>query len=720
MQKFSAFLFLLFLNVSVFAQNIPLGTWRNHADYSNAKEVEFFNQKIFTATENALYYFDLEDGSLNTLSTADGLSSLKITSLNAINDLLLIGYEDGIVNILDSDLNISAFSQIFNSDIRTSKQINEVIQLEDLIYIATDFGIILYSSESNELVDAFTNLSDTGEALVIHHISHKNGILYLSTDEGLLSGDLNSNLNLKDFQNWKRYPLHSAEIGLRSAYPFNSSIYALGANDSIYVFENNNWNLAFGNDKAVQKLNVFDNNLYASKGNHILKFENGLFEPEFNVNASIQINDFVISENQYFLATELAGLVKYQNGSSESLIPQGPKGKPSSIHQLEEYTFSLSNNTKGFSFFENGRWNYVGKDDNENDLPIFRDVALDLISGNGIFLSETDGPYSWDTNQVSKVSVEDTTLSEWLYLAESVEGDYWALVRTSDNFYGVFNPQTQALFKTNLNSNAQINDYLIVPNGDHYVATNSGIYIFNPEIENDRRLNTILGNGNLPNNQILDLELALDGQLWIATNSGAAFFNSYQAVLTGESADASQPIFEGFFLFDGIPVNQIKIDGGNRKWMSTRDGLWLFDENINRNILHLRRDNSPIVDTEIRQMVVNPINGELFMISDSQFLSYRTDASRAGAIHSNVEVFPNPISASRNSRVTIRGLAYNNEVMITDMAGNLIHKGQANGGTFSWDLSNYSGFRLKPGVYLVFSINADGTETYQAKFALIP
>jgi hypothetical protein len=65
-------------------------------------------------------------------------------------------------------------------------------------------------------------------------------------------------------------------------------------------------------------------------------------------------------------------------------------------------------------------------------------------------------------------------------------------------------------------------------------------------------------------------------------------------------------------------------------------------------------------------------------------------------------------------------LAYNNEVMITDIAGNLIHKGKANGGTFSWDLGNYSGFRAKSGVYLVFSINADGTETYQTKFALTP
>lgn len=353
-------------------------------------------------------------------------------------------------------------------------------------------------------------------------------------------------------------------------------------------------------------------------------------------------------------------------------------------------------------------------------MPIFRDVALDLISGNGIFLSETDGLYSWDTENISQLNLEDPIITDWVSLAESPQASYWALVKTEGNLYGLFNPENEELVEMNLAANSTINDYLIVSNGDHYLATNFGLYVFNPESGLERRLNTVLGNGNLPNNRIKDLAMDLNGQLWIATESGVAFFNRFQGVLEGDNVDASQPIFEGFFLFDGIPVNHITIDGGNRKWMSTRDGLWLFDENTERNIVHLRRSNSPIVNTNVQQMVVNPLNGELFISSSSQFLSYRTDATRAGAVHTDVEVFPNPVRLSADKTVTIRGLAYNNEVMITDIAGNLIHKGKANGGTFSWDLGNYSGFRAKSGVYLVFSINADGTETYRTKFALTP
>ena len=375
---------------------------------------------------------------------------------------------------------------------------------------------------------------------------------------------------------------------------------------------------------------------------------------------------------------------------------------------------------KAFHFFENGRWTYTSKDSNDQDLPFFGDVALDLISGNGIFLSEADGLFSWDTENISSLNLGNSIIKDWVSLAESPQGGYWALVKTENNLYGLFNPETEDVVEMNLLANTILNDYLIVPNGDHYLATNTGVFVFNPNSGEERTLNTVLGNGNLPNNQIKDLEMDLNGQLWIATESGVAFFNRFQGVLQEENVDASQPIFEGFFLFDGIPVNHITVDGGNRKWMSTRDGLWLFDENTERNILHLRRSNSPIVNNNIQQMVVNPLNGELFLSSESQFLSYRTDATRAGATHTNVEVFPNPVRLSTNNSVTIRGLAYNNEVMITDIAGNLIHKGKANGGTFSWDLGNYSGFKVKSGVYLVFSINVDGTETYQSKFAVLP
>ncbi|WP_296621043.1 hypothetical protein [Marivirga sp.] len=720
MLKSVSYLLLIFFSLSLSAQDIPMGSWRNHSDYSTAQKTAVFDNKVFCATKNGLFYVDTEDGSLNTLSTTDGLSSINISMLKVVNGLLLIGYADGLMDIMDDELNITTFQDIFESELRENKKINGAVIVEDIIFLATDFGVVLYNVEENELIDAFQNLGENGERIIINGISTDNEKLYLSTAEGLLTGNLTGNINLKDFQNWNRNPIYNEGTTLLKTAFYEGNLYGWAENDSIYQFQNNEWQSIYGVDATIEQLKVVNDELYFSSTNQLYQFNGNTFEPAFTVEKADQINDFIFFGNQFFLADETSGLIRYQDGAMESLSPQGPKGKTQSLHQIEQFTFHLAKSTVGFSYFENGRWTFTGTDSEGQKLPLFRDVALDLISGNGIFLSETEGLFSWDTENISSLNLGDSIITEWVSLAESPQASYWALVKTENNLYGLFNPETEDVIEMNLVANTIINDYLIVPNGDHYLATNSGIFVFNPESGEERKLNTILGNGNLPNNQIKDLEMDLGGQLWIATESGVAFFNRFQGVLEGENVDASQPIFEGFFLFDGVPVNHIIIDGGNRKWMSTRDGLWLFDENIERNILHLRRSNSPIVNNDINQMVVNPLNGELFLSSETQLLSYRTDATRAEAFHTNVEVFPNPVRLSADNTVTIRGLAYNNEVMITDIAGSLIHKGKANGGTFSWDLGNYSDFRAKSGVYLVFSINADGSESYQTKFAILP
>jgi ligand-binding sensor domain-containing protein len=720
MLKALSFLYLLIIPFSLSGQDITIGSWRNHTDYSKGERLAIFNDKVFCTTSNGLFYFDTQDGSINTISTTDGLSSVNISMLELVEGSLLIAYEDGLMDVIDDVLSITTFEDVFQSTVKGSKKINAAVIVSDITYLATDFGVVLYDASENELIDAFLDLGKNGERISINGISTNGDKLYLSTAEGLLTGDLSGDINLKDFQNWSRDSIDSEGTTLLKTVFYEDNLYGLAENDSIYQLLNGSWRAVFGRNERIQQLKLVNNQLYVSSANQLLEWNGSTFEAALIMEEANQINDFISINSQFFLAEESAGLIRYREGATENLRPQGPKGNTKSLHQIEQFTFHLSENSGGFSYFEEGRWNYTGVDANGEDLPVFKDVALDLSSGNGIFLSATEGVFSWDTENCSPLSLGDSTITEWVRLAESPQASYWVLVKTEDNFYGVFNPETGTVIEMSLSANSIINDYLIVLNGDHYLATNSGIFVFNPESGKERRLNAILGNGNLPSSKIKDLAMDLSGQLWIGTESGVAFFNRYQGVLEGENVDASQPIFEGFFLFDGIPVNHIAIDGGNRKWMSTRDGLWLFDENIERNVQHLRRSNSPIVNNNVRQIVVNPINGELFFSSSNQFLSYRTDATRAVAVHSEVQVFPNPVRISVDKTVTIRGLAYNNEVMITDIAGNLIHKGKANGGTFSWNLGNYSGFRAKSGVYLVFSINTDGTETYQTKFAILP
>jgi hypothetical protein len=49
----------------------------------------------------------------------------------------------------------------------------------------------------------------------------------------------------------------------------------------------------------------------------------------------------------------------------------------------------------------------------------------------------------------------------------------------------------------------------------------------------------------------------------------------------------------------------------------------------------------------------------------------------------------------------------------------LIYETASSGGTASWDVRDYNGRRAASGIYLVFSSNNDGTDTFVGKIAVI-
>ncbi|GAA5041916.1 hypothetical protein GCM10011506_43940 [Marivirga lumbricoides] len=723
--KLKGFLLLLLLSSVGSAQNIPVGTWRNHSDYSNGRKVAELGSKIFCATEGGLFYFDTEDGSINTLSITSGLNGIEISTLQSTSekDFLFIGYKDGTLDIINKTLEINSFAVIKNSEMLGSKAINNITTKDNITYLATDFGVVLYDVEQNRVIDSYTNLNNEGNPLAINHLSIDDEYLYLSTSEGLLQGSLDPQVNLKDFQNWNRLPISSkGDVFsiMKTVKDGDNNLLALAENNIVYRRSAQSWDTAYISTDVLHNLVQEDNKILLLDGSSVYEYNNNTFPLLFSDETSLGFNDLLFFRNTAYIADSNRGLLQYQQGSFQPIEPQGPKGFPNILRQIEGYTFSMNDEFPGFSYFINGKWNHVGEDVNDNPLPLFIDVAIDLLTGNGIFLSKEDGIYSWDTNEISLASISlDNSEYKWEKLATGSEAKLWVAGRNSLDEIVVYNITDNKLYETGLNTSLQIRDFEIAFNGDKYFATNNGLVVFNESEGGVRILNNVAGNGSLPANSITDLAIDLSGTLWIGTTEGVCFFNNFTSVLSGESVNVIKPIFEGFFLFNGVAINNIAIDGGNRKWITTNDGLWLFDENINENIVHFESNNSPIMNENIRQLVINPLNGEVFLSSATQFISYRTDATQASETHSAVEVFPNPVSLSAHSSVTIRGLAYNNEVMITDLAGNLIQKGKANGGTFSWSLSNYSGFRIKKGVYLVFSINSDGTETYRTKFAVV-
>ena len=125
------------------------------------------------------------------------------------------------------------------------------------------------------------------------------------------------------------------------------------------------------------------------------------------------------------------------------------------------------------------------------------------------------------------------------------------------------------------------------------------------------------------------------------------------------------------------------------------------------------------MSNDIVDIAIDDESGEVYIGTGLGIVSYKGTATGGNPVHSNVYVYPNPVREDYNSTIAIMGLVENAKVKITDISGNLVYQTTALGGQAVWDGNNYNGVRARTGVYLVFSTDDQGKETYVTKFVII-
>ena len=80
--------------------------WEGHFSYNSIKDVSQGNNKIYGAAENAVFSLDIQTNEIEELTTINGLSGEKISTIyySEVYELLIIGYENGLMEIVfDND-----------------------------------------------------------------------------------------------------------------------------------------------------------------------------------------------------------------------------------------------------------------------------------------------------------------------------------------------------------------------------------------------------------------------------------------------------------------------------------------------------------------------------------------------------------------------------------------------------------------------------------------
>ncbi|MEM9990368.1 MAG: two-component regulator propeller domain-containing protein, partial [Bacteroidota bacterium] len=263
----------------------------------------------------------------------------------------------------------------------------------------------------------------------------------------------------------------------------------------------------------------------------------------------------------------------------------------------------------------------------------------------------------------------------------------------------------------------QLEQVLVDENNYKWFVTGSnsgGLLVYDTgdnleSVSDDRCRLFTSSNSELPSNIVNTISMDRDGELWVGTSQGVVVFQAFDPF--DANADFYAPRTDQNATNKGLllsteDVNCIAIDGADRKWFGTTNGVFVTSSDGTVQEARFTTENSPLFDDTILDIAIDPNSGEVFIGTASGLISYKGKAIAANQVNrSDAYAYPNPVRPDYEGPIAIKGLAEDANVKITDANGQLIYETTAFGGQAIWDGTDYNGRRASTGVYLVFSTN---------------
>ena len=774
--RFLAIFSMLISVINGYSQQVGVGQWRDELPYFDCISVADGGTRIYCATPYAIFYYDKEDNSVNRITKITGLSDIGISTINYNTEYktLVITYTNANIDLIKNNTIIN-ISDIKRATILGNKTINDIYFIGKNAYLSCGFGIVVLDIDKEEIRDSYYIGANGSEVNVLSLTKNQNDTLFAATENGIYLADANS-ANLANYSSWtKDTRINTTATYTKIAYFKNEVIVnkslSTGTTDSVYRYQAGHWALWPQSISGVVKNIKAGKDLLMVVYNYNLTYYDTLFNPSNTIFSYFPGSPFpldVICDNSHVLwiGDNFSGLVSYDTKTS------GTKG----------YNLNGPLTAGAFSMKTNGDNLYIVPGGRDNSfVPIYFNAQIYQLIGNDWHnLTATNNPGlgsvhdlvtiapdpsdpkrvfagSWgvgvmefyDNQLVAKYgegntegalqhhSASDTADVRVGGSAFDANGDLWVVCSHTNKCLSRKSGNQWTGYNIPINNESDLGQLLVDHNGYKWIVmrySNTNPYsllVFsdngtptNPADDHSIRLNSSVGNGNIPGNTVYAIAEDKSGQIWIGTEQGIAVFYSPENIFTGQSFDAQRILVQqGLYtqyLMENELVTAIAVDGADQKWIGTdRGGVYLVSKDGTQQLQHFTIDNSPLFSNRITDIAINPVNGEVFIGTDKGVISYRGTATEGGTTNSNVYAYPNPVRQNYEGLIAIKGLVSDAQVRITDVAGNLVYSTRAEGGQAIWDGRNFSGRKAQTGVYFVYANSDNGNAKVVTKILII-
>jgi streptogramin lyase len=755
-------------------ENLAINEWRALIPFQQGSYVAQTKKDIIYVSERGLLLIDKEDSSLDYLSKNDGLSEStpRLVSYSEELNALVVAYENSNLDIILEDRIIVAPFIEESDNITGSKQINNLVYIDSILYILADFGVVQFDAAKLEVIT--TLITD----FPIYDIEAFAGNIFIAGSNGIYYNDKDaSDLEFSFFDVWSPLDHLPGQTGIFTRALSKNESYLFVANnnealerydrqlqrDSIAVFPGKYQRfIGPDNEKGILFTLCDQEETEKCRGEVMNWSSDGGFQGLDQDCIGRPINVLQDEQGNVWLSDEWSEYRYWNgiNGPCNKFLTNTPRDDqafdiafgPNGELWIAGGIYELSNVTGKFVFpfttflnYSDGEWDYTSWEQdellNENTLAMMCRVARDPGTGKVYFASfidgllEIDGEIRTVYNHIDDhlgddVLVENRTKVFDVEVAPN--GDVWVSnfrnnfpirVKRADGQWEKYG----ALGATNLT------DLVIDDNGNKWyidAGSNNGLIVFNdnntedPTDDQIRRINT--SNSVMTTNETTFIEKDLDGSIWVGTASGVYIFDCGGGAFES-FCDGFRPVIQ----VDGLPENllndervtAINIDGGNRVWLGTTNGIFVHSGDDFSEIAHYNIDNSPLLSNEIASISINQKSGEVYIGTTQGLNLLQTEARQGELFHaSEIEVYPNPVRPGYTGPIAINGFAQDSDIKITDINGRLVYQTESIGGQAIWYGLDGNGSKVKAGVYFVFGATQDinNTEGAVAKILFIP
>jgi len=772
--------FILAFVPSSWSQNYDT-SWIGHFSYLDIKEVVYGEAKFYAASENAIFSYDPLTNELSTITTINGLSGELISTIYYSNqyELLLIGYENGLIEIyneLNQEL-LKVIDIVAKTTIPSSqKKINHFNETDEVVFIATDYGISVYNLNDLEFGDTYY-IGTNGSQIKVNQTAVYNNEIYAAcgSNEGIKKASL-SDPNLINFQFWTTLITGT----FTNITPLGTQLYTVNSNNRIFEISGTNLNPLFVYPQAVTELKVSDNSLLVTTLLKVYEYSEGFnlasvystnLEFETNFTSALSIDGVI------YIGTTDYGVLKSQATSVsvyDEIHPQGPL--LNSAFSIEygyndlwvtfgAYTSSFNPyplNKRGISRLRNTEWHNISYDSIqrtiESDVYVLNEISINPLDPNHVFVSSFHSGLL-DVKIEESIELLDQSNSGLESIASNVtvrvsgtafdnDANLWVLNSIIQKPLKRYNPTTNqwtsydfsSIISDPMSDENGFSELVIGPDGTKWIGgLKKGLIGFN---ENGTVLKNINDEdiANLPSTAVKALALDKNNVLWIGTYKGLRVLYNTSSFFT-EEVVRTEPII---ILEDGLPqellaqqfITDIIVDGSNNKWISTADaGVFYVSSDGQNTIHHFTKDNSPLPSNGVNDMALDSENGVVYFGTTRGLVAFTTGGSRTMETLEDIYVYPNPVRPGFNmeeDKIKIKNISENVNIKITDIEGNLVAEAQSNvnlryknynleidGGTAYWNGKNLANNTVASGVYLVLFFDFDTLETIVSKIMII-